>query len=76
MLGPPNCLSVAGVVARARSMYRGLFHRAEVELELREEFQHHPVERANHLVRDGLTRDAANAQARLSSRVRPMVVSP
>src|SRR5215211_7749122 len=64
MLGPPNWGSVAGMLARARSMYRGLFHRAEVELEMREEFQHHLAERADHLVRDGLTPDAANARAR------------
>jgi predicted permease len=60
----PDWVSVAGFKARARSMYRGLFHRAEVEHEMREEFQHHLAERAGTLVRAGLTPDAANAQAR------------
>ena len=64
MLGPPDWVSAAGLLARARSMYRALVHRAEVELELREEFQHHLAERTDHLVRDGLTPDAANARAR------------
>src|SRR5829696_1167570 len=64
MLWPPNWVSVAGVLARARSMYRALFHRAEVELEMREEFRHHLAERADDLMRSGLTPDAANAQAR------------
>jgi predicted permease len=57
-------MAVAELVARARSIYRGLFHRAEVEREMREEFQHHLAERAEDLVRDGLAPDAANAQAR------------
>ena len=64
MPGPPNWVSMAGVLARARSMYRALFHRAEVEQEMREEFQHHLAERAEDLVRGGLTPDVANAQAR------------
>jgi putative ABC transport system permease protein len=64
MLGPPDSVSVAGLLARARSMYRALFHRAELEQEVREEFRHHLAERAETLVREGLTPDAANAQAR------------
>jgi putative ABC transport system permease protein len=64
MLGPPNWVSVTGMLARARSMYRGLFHRAEVDLEMREEFRHHLAERADDLMRGGLMPDAANAQAR------------
>jgi putative ABC transport system permease protein len=64
MLGLPDWLSVAGLRARARSTYRGLFHRAQLEQEMRDEFQHHLAERAETLVRDGLTPDAANAQAR------------
>jgi predicted permease len=55
---------VAGFKARARSMYRALFHRADVEREMREEFQHHVAERADTLVRDGLTPDAALRRAR------------
>ena len=64
MLGPPDWVSMAGWLARARSMYRGLFYRAELELEMRDEFRHHVAERVDHLMRDGLTSDAANAQAR------------
>jgi hypothetical protein len=45
-------------------MYRGLRRGAEVERELREEFQHHLDERVDDLVRSGLTRDAAEKRAR------------
>jgi len=64
MPGLPDWVSVVGFVARARSMYRGLVHRAEVELEMREEFRHHLAERADDLVRNGLTPDAAKRRAR------------
>ena len=64
MPGLPDWASVAGLLARARSMYRGLLHRAQVELEMREEFRHHLAERTDHLVRDGLTPDAAKQRAR------------
>src|SRR5688572_26932210 len=64
MLGPPDWVSVAGLLARARSMYRALVHRAEVELEMREEFQHHLAERTDALVREGLAPEAAEREAR------------
>ena len=48
----------------ARSLYRGLVHRADVELEMREEFQHHLAARTDDLVRDGLTLEEAERQAR------------
>ena len=64
MPGLPDWAPVAGLLARARSMSRGLLHRAEVELEMREEFRHHLAERTDHLVRDGLTPDAARQRAR------------
>src|SRR5688572_31007715 len=64
MIGLPEWVSVTGFKARARSTYRALFHRGELEQQMREEFQHHLAERAETLVRDGLTPDAANAQAR------------
>jgi len=64
MLGLPHWVSVAGLLARARSTYRGLLHRAEVELEMREEFRHHLAERTDHLVREGLAPDAAKDRAR------------
>lgn len=56
--------SVAGLLARARSLYRGLLYRAEVELEIRAEFRHHLAERTDHLVREGLAPDAAKHRAR------------
>ena len=59
MPGLPDWASMAGLLARACSMYHGLVHRAEVELELREEFRHHLAERADDLMREGLTPDAA-----------------
>ena len=64
MPGMPHWASVAGWLARARALHRGLFHRAEVEREMREEFQHHLAERADHLVRGGLSPEVADAQAR------------
>lgn len=64
MLSLPDWASVAGLLARARSMCRGLLHRAEVELEMREEFRHHLAERADDLVRNGLAPDAAQRRAR------------
>ena len=64
MLVPSDWVSVTGFKARARSMYRALFHPAEVEQEMREEFQHHLAERAQTLVRDGLTPEAAMLRAR------------
>jgi len=64
MLGLPDWASAAGLLARARSMYRAVVHRAEVELEMREEFQHHLAERTDALVREGLEPNAADRQAR------------
>jgi putative ABC transport system permease protein len=64
MPGLPDRVSVARLLARARAMHRGLFHRADVELEMREEFRHHLAERADDLVRAGLTPDAAKRRAR------------
>lgn len=60
----PEWASETGLFSRVRSMYRGLRHRAEAELEMREEFRHHLAERADDLVRNGLSPEAADAQAR------------
>jgi predicted permease len=57
-------MTPSGLLARLRSTYRGLMHRAEVELGMREEFRHHLAERVDDLVRDGLTPDAAKRLAR------------
>ena len=62
MAGLPDW--VTGLLARARSMYRGLTRHAEVELEMREEFRHHLAERTDDLVRGGLSPDEAERLAR------------
>ncbi len=64
MLGLPDWASVAGLLARARSMYRGLVHRAEAEQEMREEFENHLAERTDSLVREGLALEDAKLRAR------------
>lgn len=64
MLGLPDWASVAGLLARARSMYRGLVHRAEAEREMREEFENHLAERTDSLVREGLALEDAKLRAR------------
>lgn len=64
MRGLPGAAAVVGLMARVRSMYRGLFHRNSVEDDMRREFQHHLVERAEHLIRLGASPNEANAQAR------------
>ena len=55
---------VTGMLARVRSMYRGLKYHADVELEMREEFRHHLAERTDDLVRAGVAPDEAERQAR------------
>ncbi|HKP30741.1 MAG TPA: ABC transporter permease, partial [Gemmatimonadales bacterium] len=55
---------LAGLPARARSMYRGLKDHAQVDREMREEFRHHLAERTEDLIRAGLLPEAAERQAR------------
>ncbi|HET6681998.1 MAG TPA: ABC transporter permease [Gemmatimonadaceae bacterium] len=64
MTGLPGGASVAGLLARVRSLYRGLRHRADVESDMVEEFGHHLAERTDDLIRQGLAPDAADRQAR------------
>lgn len=64
MSRPPGWAFVTGLLARVRSMYRGLRHRAELERDMREEFRHHLAERTDDLVRQGLAPDEANRRAR------------
>jgi putative ABC transport system permease protein len=64
MFGLPDWATVAGMAARLRSRYRGIVQRAQLELEMREEFHHHLAARAADLVREGLTPDAAQERAR------------
>lgn len=56
--------TVLGFAARLRSMYRGLMHRTNVEHDMRDEFEHHLAERADHLVRLGMAPRDAQQQAR------------
>jgi putative ABC transport system permease protein len=56
---------LAGVVARGRSLWRGLRRRAEVEAEMQEEFRLHLELRAESLVRSGLSPAEAKRRARL-----------
>ncbi len=56
---------IAERIARVRAMFRGVFRRAALEREMREEFRHHVAARTEHLVRDGMTpEDAANRAQR------------
>jgi len=63
VFGLPEWISPTALLARARTMFRGLRHRAEVEREMREEFQHHLAARTDDLVREGLAPDAARRRA-------------
>ncbi|MGE0553617.1 MAG: ABC transporter permease [Gemmatimonadales bacterium] len=54
-----------GLVARARSLWRGVTRRDEVESDMREEFAHHIEMRAADLERGGLSGAEARRQARL-----------
>ena len=54
---------MAALAAGARSLYRGIVHRTEVERDMRDEFRHHVAERTDHLVRDGLAPDDAKRRA-------------
>ena len=64
MFGLPAWASVTGLLARVRSMYRGLVHRAEVERDMREEFRHHLAERTDALMREGFAPAEAKRRAR------------
>lgn len=60
----PDWAPLSAVFARVRSTYRGLFRHTEVEREMREEFEHHVTERAEHLVRQGVPPEEATHLAR------------
>jgi putative ABC transport system permease protein len=55
----------AGLVARVRSLWRGVRRRGDVEAEMAEEFRHHVELRAADLARQGLTPAEAARRARL-----------
>ena len=56
---------LAGLISRARLLWRGNRRRAQVDADMSEEFQHHVELRAADLVRSGLTPAEATRQARL-----------
>lgn len=61
---PPSVWSrLVGVLARLRSLGRGLRNRSGIESEMREEFAHHIAMRAEHLEREGIAPDEAIRQA-------------
>lgn len=55
---------VAAFKRRARSLYRGIFCRDEIEQDIQEEFQHHMAARADDLIRAGLAPEEARFRAR------------
>lgn len=60
----PNLASFPeALLARIRSLYRGLSHRGDIESEMREEFRHHIELRTAALVREGLAPDEAARRA-------------
>jgi predicted permease len=56
---------IDSVVARMRSLWRGLRHRSAVEAEMHEEFRFHVEARVDDLVHSGLTRVEAARRARI-----------
>ncbi len=55
----------SGLVARLRSLWRGLLHRADIEAEMTDEFRQHLELRTEDLIRRGLHPDEAARQARI-----------
>ena len=62
---PTGRWTPAALLARGRSLWRGLRRRAEVESEMAEEFRHHLAARAEDLERAGLSPEEARRRARL-----------
>jgi predicted permease len=58
-------VQLSGVVARLRSLWRGLRHRADIEAEMTEEFRHHLELRTEDLIRRGLRPEEAGRRARI-----------
>lgn len=61
----PGSSGLGGLVARLRSLWRGLRRRAQVEAEMREEFRHHIALRTEDLIRRGLPPAEAARRARI-----------
>ena len=58
-------LAPASLVARVRSLWRGLWNRSDVESEMADEFRHHVELRTADLVRSGVAPEEAARRARL-----------
>lgn len=56
---------LSGLIARIRSLWRGLRRRADIEAEMAEEFRHHLELRTEDLVRQGLSPQEAARRARI-----------
>ncbi len=65
MAGFPGLPALSDLAARVRSLVRGLFHRADVGAEMREEFRHHLELRTTHFLREGLSPAEAMRRARI-----------
>ena len=61
----PGSPALSGLLARLRSQWRGVFRRADVEAEMREEFEHHIALRTEDLIRRGLSPSEAARRARI-----------
>ncbi|MCA9737531.1 MAG: ABC transporter permease [Gemmatimonadota bacterium] len=61
----PGSSGIRRLVARVRSLWRGLRHRSEMEAEMLEEFRHHIELRTEALIREGLDPRAAARRAHL-----------
>ena len=58
-------MSLSGLCARIRSLWRGLRYRGDVEAEMTAEFRHHLELRTEDLIRSGLAPEEATRQARI-----------
>jgi predicted permease len=56
---------LSSIIARLRSLWYGLRHRADVEAEMTEEFRHHLELRTEDLIREGLSSQEAARRARI-----------
>jgi hypothetical protein len=56
---------LTGLIARARSLWRGVARTSDIDADMRAEFRAHLELRADDLVRSGLSRAEATRQARL-----------
>lgn len=58
-------MGLSSIVARVRSLWRGLRHRNDIEADMAEEFKHHLDLRTEDLIREGMTSKEASRRARI-----------